>query len=43
MNKFNKVLNRANQALFTLAQMGMYVMMAYVGVIIVKTIIGVIV
>jgi len=40
MNKFDKILSRANQVVFTLVQMGMYAMMVYVGVIIVKTIIG---
>jgi hypothetical protein len=43
MNKFDKVLSRANQVVFTLVQMGMYAMIAYVGVIIVKTIIATIV
>tara|TARA_B110000211_G_C13976503_1_gene507397 strand:- start:361 stop:489 length:129 start_codon:yes stop_codon:yes gene_type:complete len=42
MSKFNKVLNRANQVAFTLVQVGMYVMMAWVGVIIVKTIIAIV-
>jgi len=43
MNKFDKALSRANQVVFTLVQMGMYAMIAYVGVIIVKTIIATIV
>ena len=42
MSKFNKVLNRANQVAFTLVQVGMYAMMAWVGVIIVKTIIAIV-
>tara|TARA_B100000497_G_C7642492_1_gene386286 strand:- start:351 stop:482 length:132 start_codon:yes stop_codon:yes gene_type:complete len=43
MNKFDKVLSRANQVVFTLVQMGMYAIMVYVGVIIAKTIIAAIV
>ena len=43
MNKFDKILSRANQVVFTLVQMGMYAIMVYVGVIIAKTIIGAIV
>ena len=40
MNKFDKILNKANQIVFTLVQMGMYFIVAYVGVMIFKTIVS---
>lgn len=38
MTKFDKILSKANEIVFTLVQMGMYFLLAYVGVMIIKTI-----
>lgn len=40
MTKFDKILNRANQVVFTAIQIGFTAIMVYVGVLIVKTIIS---
>jgi len=40
MNRFDKILNKANQVVFTAIQIGFTAVMVYVGVLIVKTIIS---